>query len=113
MEADEEKNEEDGVQETIEKTQSLLKQMEALKQRGSEIQARVDAFYTEQGLTPGFGAKFLTSDRVEPRDQYIFQRLLAELEKFPDVIAKKIKGEPEIAPQVTATLKSLNHKYRI
>lgn len=92
--------------------QAQIERMDALLAAGQAAVARMDQFYREHDLVPGFGEKALQSDAVPDRHRIIFARILAE---FPVMEQRIDEMDPQSATPapVPARTRAVGNRYRI
>ncbi|MGV3662126.1 MAG: hypothetical protein ACO1TE_18210 [Prosthecobacter sp.] len=92
--------------------QAQIGRMDALLAAGRAAMARVDKFYEEHGLQPGFGARKLQGEEVPERHRIIFARILAE---FPMIEQRIEEQDPRRATPaaVPVRARAVGNRYRI
>lgn len=96
----------------IERVQAQISRMNALLAAGKAAMARVDHFYHEHDLVPGFGEKGLQSDAVPERHRVIFARVLAEYPLIEQRIEEMDPRSATPAP-VPVRARAVGNRYRI
>lgn len=91
---------------------ALIAQMDGMLAQGREAMERLDQFYHEHGLTPGFGKNELLSDKVPDRHRTIFARLLAEFTNIEQRIEEFDPSSKKNAP-VPVSARAVGNRYRI
>lgn len=92
--------------------QAQIERMDALLAAGQAAVARMDQFYREHDLVPGFGERALQSDAVPDRHRVIFARILAELPMLEERIVEMDPRSSTPAP-LPARARAVGNRYRI
>lgn len=91
---------------------ALIAQMDGMLAQGREAMERLDEFYREHGLTPGFGKNELLSDKVPDRHRTIFAKLLAKVARIDQEIDEMDPRKTTPAP-VAASARAAGSRFRI
>lgn len=96
----------------IERVQTQIAGMDALLAAGKAAMARVDQFYRQHDLVPGFGEKGLQGGDVPQQHRVIFARILAE---FPVIEQRIEEMDPRSArpAPVPVRARAVGSRYRI
>jgi hypothetical protein len=89
-----------------------IQRMDALLAQGREAMARVDAFYREHDLVPGFGEQMLQSEDVPERHRTIFAKLISELSRIDQRI-DELDPNKKTAPPISVGARAVGNRYRI
>lgn len=96
----------------IERVQAQIQHIDMLLAAGKAAMARVDKFYHEHDLVPGFGEKGLQGDGVPDRHRVIFARILAEFSVMEQRIEEMDPRSAKPAPAPART-RAVGSRYRI
>lgn len=92
--------------------QTQIEHMDTLLVAGKAAVAKLDQFYQDHGLQPGFGAKNLQGEDVPERHRIIFARILAELPVIDQRVDEMNPHSPKPAPVPVGT-RAVGNRYRI